>query len=133
MNDVIKAKSHLWIFKCNKMLNKLYISLIKTRSYSFDHLTCIPNFYKEILGFRQGNTFFNTFLLKNRLWVYPQFIFDPPPPKKKKQQQKTTTKKPPNKNNKQTNKKQQQQQQQQQNYHNFQVKIVIFTVVKIQD
>ena len=76
---------------------------MKTRSCNFDHL--ITNFYIVKLGFRQGNTPFSSFfLLKNRLWVYPQFIFE---------LRKTTTK--------------------QQNDHNFRVKIVIYTVVKIQD
>ena len=77
MNDVINAKSHLWIFKCNQMLKKLRISLIKfddniflkirfiikTRSCNFDHL--IPNFYIVKVGLRQGNTFFFFFWLKN--------------------------------------------------------------------
>ena len=70
MNDVLNAKSHLWIFKCNKMLNKLYISLIKfdgnifknrfimkTRSYYFDHLI-YQTFIKKDWGSDRGIHFF---------------------------------------------------------------------------
>ena len=117
MNGVINAKSHLWIFKCNKMLNKLYISLIKfdgnffknrfitkTRSYNFDHLI-YQTFIKKDWGSDSGIHSFTPFCSKidcgcshNLFWSL--------------------------KNQKIKNK---------QNYHNFQVKIVIFTVVNIQD
>ena len=73
---------HFFIkFDGNIFLNRFFM---KTRSYNFDHL--IPNFYIVKLGFGQGNTpvsSFFLFLAKNRLWVYPQIIFEP---------RKTTTK-----------------------------------------
>ena len=75
-NDVINAKSHLWIFKCNKMPNKLYISLIKfdgniflnrfimkTRSYNFDHII-YQTFIKKDWGSDRGIHSFTLFCSK---------------------------------------------------------------------
>ena len=77
---------------------------MKTRSCNFDHL--IPNFYIVKRGFRQGNTPFSSLFFCSKIdygCTHNLFL------------------------------SQDQQQQQQQNDHNFHVKIVIYTALKIQD
>ena len=49
---------------------------MKTRSYNFDHLI-YQTFIKKDWGSDRRIHSFTLFLLKNRLWVYPQFIFEP--------------------------------------------------------
>ena len=76
------CKYFLIKFDGNIFLNRL---IMKTRSYNFDHLIC-KTFIKKDWGSDRGIHYFTLFLLKNRLWVYPQFIFE-----QKKTKNKTRT------------------------------------------